>query len=283
MNMKYLLILLLAVPFSFNSTAQSVEEVNEYWEEVLALEKSALIRHTADYELWRMSTNRTNSPKELPYPQMKILVDSMQRHIDNIQSQRRDLAGQRNAFIARAEKKKVKKDDQAKEIFANIEGHKEQQLPSLISASEGVEALHQQFENLKMLYGIKALTYGDYRQELVGQVEPLEERYGEQTKVIAELRVEQRKALDAENMEAAARLQNNISELEKVHEMGQAKLTQLYNYQDRLGTTNADEVIYMGPGMTLPYELEMMKGEVGAFEEQLNVFDVLREDQIRNQ
>lgn len=274
--MKNLILLISALTISISLSAQSIEDVNVMWKEVLAGEKQALIMHTDDYELHRMANNRTTTPQEPPYPQMQVLLDSMMSSINRIQEFRREFATKRDALMKMAEKKKKpEKSEEVKAEIASISKFLDENKPMFDEVNAEVSVLHDQFSNLEQLFGVKVMTYGEYFDTFMVEMESIEKKLVDQGSKLAEIRVAQKAALDNNDLQKGAYYVDYIEDLTELHDKTQAKYTQVQNFQNRLETTNADEILYFGPGIDPPYELKTMRSEFDVMQSYFDQFDFL--------
>ncbi len=278
--MKIQLISLLLVLVSFSGFSQTLEELDSIWKSVLAKEKAGLMMHSEDYELLRMVKNRTTTPNDIPYPQMTILTDSMKMRIDFIQEHRRTLASKRDRIIELAGgKSNFKKKDEAVELFNQIKTEFAGNSGQFDTMNAEVSQFHTQFGNLIMLYGIDIVTYEEYFNTFLKQLEDMEDQLVANASILGkrkqELEMAQAQKTDTALIEE---LTAKVADLTEIQVLSENKIVQIQNFQDRLGATTAEHEIYLGPGIELPYEIKIMREEMAKLVEHYKIFRIFNED-----
>jgi len=261
--------------------AQTLEQLDVIWKSVLAKEKAGLMMHSEDYDLLRNIKNRTTTPKEIPYPQMTILVDSMKMRVDVIQEYRRVLAQKRDRIIKLSKgKDNFKKSKEAVALFDEVETEFASSANKFDGLNKSIEQFHQQFGNLKMLYRIDIVTYDEYFKAFLVELEELEDQMVKNASIVGKTRQELEKAADKnDNPELIQKLGAKLGDLTEIQKLSENKIVQIQNFQDRLGATVGENEIYSGPGIEPPYEIGIMRSEMAKLNEHFKIFKIFNEEQ----
>lgn len=273
--MKHLIILGL-MAFSLLSTAQQADELDRMWKDVLAIEKQALQLESANRQLLETVRGRSSKPGDLPYPQMEILLDSIRMKVEVIQTSRRAFATDRDALIAALNgKSKLSKKDPENARFKRLKSDFPALKKSLSADLTDSQRMAAQFDNLKMLYKIDITTYSLYYEQFLKEMESAENRFVAMGSKLGARRAELAEAEKEGDGAQSEALRLKIEELESVMRYAESKITQIQNFQDRLGNTQGDEQIIFGPGVDLPYELKMLNEEMSRLESYFDSFELL--------
>lgn len=256
-----------------------MKDVLAIYDEVIKIEKPAFANFHSDRQLLTEIKQRTSKAADAPYPQMQALVDSMRIEVDIIQKFRRRVDSDKNAIEKNLDSKGriVKKSEGAQKASALINDFKIEEGRLKLAESKSNQ-FHQQFENLKMLHKISITTFAEYNEQYIKEMHAYEDRMvaqgGEIGKINALLNSKKAELTPSE----IEQFELNIEELQQIHKLTDAKITQVRNFQDRIQANDDEEIIYFGPGIALPYQLQMLNSELESLNSLFDSFDILVKD-----
>jgi hypothetical protein len=259
--------------------AQTLKELQVMVDKIQREEKVALTALTEDRVLFRELTGLTTEPQAMPYPQMKVLIDSMQLNLDSLQQVRRNYASALTSIEPRANPDgKFKGEPEAASQVDALKKEFRAQFADILVWEQEISRFHGQFANLVKLYKIEALDYGQYTRQFTGRIQLCESKLANQGKAIGNLKAMMAKnkstmsGTDLENLEA------KIDELSSIYSTSETYLNRLRGFQDGFSTTIPDELIYIAPSVPMPPAVQAMQQDLAKLEENLQAFEMISEE-----
>lgn len=266
----------LALLLSSALTAQSLKELRSMVDKIQKEEKVALTAFTEDNALYRELSSLTTDAQAMPYPQMKVLIDSMQLNLDSLQQVRRRYSSTLTSIEPKANAKgKFKGEPEAASQAAALKRTFRSDYADILVWEQDISRFHEQFSNLVKLHKIQVFDYAEYTRQFTGLVESYENKMVEQGKVIGSLKADMAKNKATLSASDAANRQARIDELSSIHSTTESYITQVRNFQDRFSTTVPDEMIYIAPSVPMPYMVQIMHQELARLDENLRAFDLI--------
>lgn len=259
--------------------AQKMKDILAIYENVINIEKPAFTDFHSDRKLLTEIKQRTSKAADAPYPQMQVLVDSMSYQVDIIQKFRRRVDSDKVAIEKNLNPKgKIVKNSESAETAKKLKSDYNQNLKNLEKSAAKVAQFHQQFENLQMLHKISITNFADYNEVYIKDMHAYEDRMVAQGGVIGKLNASLTANRSQMLPEQIEQMELSIEELEQIHKLTDAKIVQVRNFQDRIQANDDDEIIYFGPGIALPYQLQMLNTELDSLKSLFESFDILSAD-----
>lgn len=239
-------------------------------------EKVALTSFTEDNGLYKELSSLTTDAQAMPYPQMKVLIDSMQLNMDSLQQVRRNYSTVLTAIEPLANTKgKFKGEPEAASQAAALKRAFRSDFADVLVWEQEISRFHEQFANLVKLYKIQVLDYAEYTSQFTSLVEAYENKMVEQGKVIGGLKADLARNKSTLSAADLANRQARIDELSYIHSTTESYVTQVRNFQERFSTTVPEEMIYIAPSVPMPYMIQVMTQELAKLDENLKAFDLI--------